>query len=677
MSFRFAKLSLLIIALGLTSPALADGPQDNLADQVRRIPKLGVEVSDADRVALEQGLKELGDAIKALQAKAGKDQWLAELLPDVEIFHRAVHDGLTYQEFFTPKEVTTAKDLLKIGLDRAASLARGDASWTTQTGLVVRGYRSKLDGTAQPYGLIVPESYVADSAHRHRLDLWFHGRGETLSEVNFIDQRLKQIGTFAPADTIVLHPYGRYSNAFKLAGEVDVLEAMASVEKRYRIDEDRRVVRGFSMGGAGAWHFAVHFPSMWVAANPGAGFSETPEFLKVFQQETLAPPQHEFKLWQLYDCTGYARNLFHCPTVAYSGEKDRQKQASDIMADYALREGINLTHIIGPATEHKYHPDAAKEVERRLAAIVARGRQRVSREVHFTTYTLRYNHAGWVTIDGLEEHWQRAQVDGRIVDDHHVQLTTRNVTGLTLSMPSGYSPLSMIGEVELNIDGQQVRLPGAESDRSWSVSLHRDGSQWKTGRAKVEGLTKRNLLQGPIDDALMDSFVFVKPTGKALNETVGKWAADEMAHAVEHWRRQMRGVARVVDDSKLDDTTIQSSNLVLWGDPQSNAVMAKIIDKLPLKWSAQSILLGSQTFDAAHHAPILVFPNPLNPARYVVLNSSFTYREYDYLNNARQVPKLPDWAVVDLRTPINSRYPGKIVAADFFDEQWRVKSHSR
>jgi hypothetical protein len=57
----------------------------------------------------------------------------------------------------------------------------------------------------------------------------------------------------------------------------------------------------------------------------------------------------------------------------------------------------------------------------------------------------------------------------------------------------------------------------------------------------------------------------------------------------------------------------------------------------------------------------------------VVLNSGFTFREYDYLNNARQVPKLPDWAVIDVDTPVNARYPGKISAAGFFDERWRFK----
>ena len=61
---------------------------------------------------------------------------------------------------------------------------------------------------------------------------------------------MKQAGRYTPRDTLVLHPYGRYSNAFKFAGEVDVLEALDSVRGRYRIDDDRVLVRGFSMGGA-------------------------------------------------------------------------------------------------------------------------------------------------------------------------------------------------------------------------------------------------------------------------------------------------------------------------------------------------------------------------------------------------------------------------------------------
>ena len=58
----------------------------------------------------------------------------------------------------------------------------------------------------------------------------------------------------------------------------------------------------------------------------------------------------------------------------------------------------------------------------------------------------------------------------------------------------------------------------------------------------------------------------------------------------------------------------------------------------------------------------------------MVLNSSFTFRDYAYLNNARQVPMLPDWAVIDLNTSPNSIWPGKVVtevepAGDFWQAE--------
>src|SRR5213078_1974816 len=109
------------------------------------------------------------------------------------------------------------------------------------------------------------------------------------------------------------------------------------------------------------------------------------------------------------------------------------------------------------------------------------------------------------------------------------------------------------------------------------------------------------------------------------------------------------------------------------GDPSSNKVLAKIADKLPIRWNADSVHVGGKTYASTRHVPVLIYPNPLNPKRYVVLNSGFTYREYDYLNNARQVPKLPDFAVVDINVPASSRAPGGIANAGFFGEQWEFQ----
>src|SRR5437667_9166352 len=327
-------------------------------------------------------------------------------------------------------------------MQRARQLRENSTPWASATGLVARGYVSRIDGSVQPYGLLVPAAYHPGTPHQFRLDFWFHGRGETLSELDFINGRQRSPGEFTPPDTFVLHLYGRYCNANRFAGETDLFEALENARKYYPIDENRLVMRGFSMGGAACWDFATHHAGLWAAAAPGAGFSETADFLKVFQNETLQPAWYEQKLWHLYDATDYAANLFNCPTVAYSGEIDKQKQAADMMAGALKAEGIEMTHVIGPKAAHAYQPGAKEEINRRIESIAARGRNPVPARVRFTTWTLRYNRMCWVSVDALEQHWQRARVDAEIAaEEQRVRANTRNVSALTFLMPPGYCPL--------------------------------------------------------------------------------------------------------------------------------------------------------------------------------------------------------------------------------------------
>ncbi|HYV33080.1 MAG TPA: hypothetical protein VEO53_18475, partial [Candidatus Binatia bacterium] len=437
---------------------------------------------------------------------------------------------------------------------------------------------------------------------------------------------------------------------------------------------------GFSLGGAACWHLAVHYAGLWAAAAPGAGFSETPDFLKVFQNETLKPTWYEQKLWHLYDCPDWAVNLYNCPTVAYSGENDKQKQAADVMTKAMSREGLELVHIIGPKMGHSYDPGSKKEINRRIDSVVARGRNPVPPRVRFATWTLKYNRMNWVIVDGLERHWERALVDAELdLSDLSVRITTHNVWALTLSFDPGFCPLDSSRPPRVFIDSYKPQAPRVLSDRSWTASFQKVGSRWEPVQGPEDStrLRKRHGLQGPIDDAFTDSFLMVRPTGPPLNPRVGAWTAAELAHATNHWRLQFRGDARVKDDRAVTDEEIAAYHLVLWGDPSSNLLLAKIAERLPLRWDSDQVRVGKQSFSAAHHVPVLIYPNPLNPKKYVVLNSGFTFREYDYLNNARQVPKLPDYAVIDTRAPVSSRTPGEIVAAGFFNERWELTGNSR
>jgi pimeloyl-ACP methyl ester carboxylesterase len=639
-------------------------------EAIRPIPPPGVAVPAADEAELQAGVTTLGHEIDALptQIKPG----LRELIPDVQIYYNAVRYALTYHEFFNPREIGAAKVLLREGEERAAALRDGKAPWTTQTGPVVRGYVSRIDGSVQPYGLVIPASYSPTAPVRYRLDFWYHGRGENLSEVNFLADRERSMGDFAPANTIVLHPYGRYCNANRFAGEVDTFEALENARKHYAIDPDRISVRGFSMGGAACWQYGVHYSADWAAVAPGAGFTETTEFLNLKAEKTPTPWYQE-KLWHLYDSKDYAENLFNTSTVAYSGEIDGQRQAANVMAKALADLGITLSQVIGPKAGHFYEAHAKLEVARRIDALANLGRNPMPKHIRFTTWTLRYNRMGWISLDGLEHHWERTHVDAEIADDHTVRVATRNVTGLTLSIDPGLCTLDMSRKPDVILDGQKLAAPSPLSDRSWMVHFRKTGGKWSVVDSVDDGtLRKRPGLQGPIDDAFMDSFVMITPTGTPMNPAIGTWTSAEQAHAITAWRAQYRGEARVKTDTEVTDEDIANSNLVLWGDPSSNKVLAKIAGMLPVKWDAQGVHVGTENYDAGRYVPVLVYPNPLNPKRYVVLNSGFTFREYDYLNNARQSPKLPDWAVIDTSVPANPRTPGGVTNAGFFDEAWQL-----
>jgi hypothetical protein len=675
-AFRWLLASLLFVA---AAGLFADGPGDNLPDKVRPVPPEGVTIKDSDRQELQTGVETLGQEIADMRKALAKNPALLDLLPDVQIFHNAVRYALTYNEFYDPKEVDVARKFLAQGMERAKALRDGKSPWTSQTGLVVRGYVSKIDGSVQPYGLVVPKVFNPEDPGKYRLDVWCHGRGEKLTELSFLNDRQKNPGQFVPAHAFVLHLYGRYCCANKFAGEIDCLEALAHVEKHYPIDENRRVIRGFSMGGAACWQFAVHYPSLWCAAAPGAGFSETADFLKVFQNEEVKPTDYEQKLWHMYDCTDYAGNLFNLPTVAYSGEKDKQKQAADMMDAAMKKEGLTLVHLIGPGAGHAYNPETKKELNRRIDRLAERGREPVPNRIKFSTYTLRYDRSFWVRIDSLLKHWERADVDANLIGgEGGIEIKTKNVTALTLEMDTGDFPLDITDKPKVTIDDDELEGAPVLSDKSWRSHFHKKGENWVAVEKPDEtGLAKRHGLQGPIDDAFMDSFLIVKPTGKPMHEKTGAWVDAELKRAVEHWRKQFRGEARVKNDTDVTAADIADHNLILWGDPASNKVLAKIADQLPVKWGKLGVQANRESFAVDTHMPILIYPNPLNPKRYVVLNSGFTFRDYDYLNNARQVSKLPDYAVIDLTTPPSSRWPGKVVKAGFFDDKWRFPTLER
>ena len=564
--------------------------------------------ADAEKQQIRARMAELEKLLEGVQGHP--------LVEDVEVYHKAAAWILRYEreEFYRPEYAANTLAALGRGMARAREMAAGKPSWPHQKGRLARAYRSRVDGSVQPYGLIIPESY--DGRTPVRLNVWLHGRGSTLNEVSFLAEHDSDKPVPPDQDFIQLDVFGRTNNAYRWAGETDVFEALESVEKRYRIDPERIVLRGFSMGGAGAWHVGLHHPDRWAGVEAGAGFTETHRYAK----QGVLPPYQEATL-HIYDAVDYALNAWNLPMVGYGGDQDPQLQASvNIRERLAGELPPRLLFLVGPKTGHRFHPGSQRESAEFLRRHLPRHRPE---RIRFATYTTRYNRAFGMTIEGLEKHYERAEVDARGGEIH-----TRNIARLSVAAP-------------VAIDGQ--RFPAGST-------FEKVNGRWQAARVP-SGLRKRHGLQGPIDDAFMDSFLCVRPTGTPKYPRVTGYAGKVLDQFLAEWAKFLRGDARIKDDTAVTAEDIASHNLILFGDPGSNRLIGRMGDRLPAQWGENRV-------------PALIYPNPLNPNRYVVINSGHTFHEPEFRGtNALLYPRLGDWAVLRLN--------GEIEQAGLFDESWR------
>ncbi len=624
----------------------------------RRIPPPGAELPAAEYAKLRERIAALQPALAIISDHAQA--------PDVLIFAKAVSFALRHNEFYSPEDFEVARQALDEAERRLDSIRSNRTPWRRRHGLVVRGFRSSIDDSLQPYGLWISDDLDFDRPAP--LYVWLHGRGDRVTDLHFLHRRMHRDGTVTPPGSIVLHPFGRHCLGYKSAGETDVLEAIEHVASQYHIDRDRIALMGFSMGGAGAWHLGAHYADKWVAISPGAGFAETARYNRL--EPADYPPSYEQALWGIYDVPNYVRNLFNVPVVAYSGENDKQIQAARVMEAAFHNEGRELTHLVGPGMGHKYHPDTLSEIVRRVGQAVEKGRRRTPAKISLQTRTLRYHRFAWLEIRGLGAHWQDARVDAEIVRDKQLRLSTRNVTALRLS------PWPDMRNTVIEIDGERIVVANSASPLS-TAELHL-AAGWREGPPAATASRKSPGLQGPIDDAFCEPFLVVAPSGIASSPEVQEWVDFELTHTRDRWRALYRGEVRIKQDSEVSEQDLQRYHLVAWGDPQSNLVLRRVFSEhgsraLPLQWTPTQLQVGQRRFSSATHVPVLIYPNPLNPQKYLVVNSGPTFREAHDRTNSLQNPKLPDWAIVDIRQPPDDRSPGRIVAADFFSETWQLR----
>src|SRR5262245_57446850 len=100
----------------------------------RSLPPRGIEISAEDRARLKAELAR----VEKLRDNLLKSRLTAEvstLLPDAQIYFKAVRFALDENEFFRQQDVAAAFELLKMAEGRIDELSQGRHDWTDVHGL--------------------------------------------------------------------------------------------------------------------------------------------------------------------------------------------------------------------------------------------------------------------------------------------------------------------------------------------------------------------------------------------------------------------------------------------------------------------------------------------------------------------------------------------------------------
>lgn len=641
-------------------------------------------LSAEDQKQIESDLETLEVRLAALRSSMTVN---ADLLADAEIYHKGVVWALRYESKLEPADVALIKKALLRCKQRTEALAGNKQVWPAKKGRLVRGYLSAVDKSTQPFGLIIPANY--DPAKPMRLDVVLHGssRPTGLSELRFMsrfEEGDESAKTTPEQDFIELHPLGRVENCYRYAGETDVFEAIEAVCRNYKIDRDRIVLRGMSMGASGTWHLGLKRPDRFVAIGPYCGyvdthhFSETP--LKNFVKVGPLPP-HQEKMLHMLDSIDYAANAGVVPAIACMGEKDIFFQAHVLMGQAMEKEGLKMVNLISPGTGHTIDPVTHKEQMKRIGEYAAKGIDHAPKHIRFVTWTLKYSHCHWLQVLGLEEHYRRAELEAIVAVDGSIDIKEpKNITRFAI-LP----PMLQSEKPGLRVGGQEVAIPARDKGKGprQAVIARRDGKWVYLGELDPASLTgKRPGLQGPIDDAFGTPFLCVRGTGKAWNPAVQAWSEASLKRFAYEWNRYFRGELPIKDDVDVTEVDARKYNLILFGDPGSNRWIEKVLPKLPLQWTRDELRVGADRYTSAEHVPLLIQPNPIANGRYVVFNSGHTFREKELaLLNYLLFPRLGDWAVLKVggKKPMSPSDPldEEVLQTGFYDEQWKMPQISK
>ncbi len=546
----------------------------------------------------------------------------------------------------------------------------------------LRGYRSPVSEHRQGYAVYIPPDY--DPERSYPLMVVMHGGtangnlflgvvlGNNMSWKAYREHLWDEFEPRWKPDWIVMAPDGFGHVMWRWMGERDVLDAIEEVQRSYNVDPDRVVLGGLSNGGVGAYGIGLRHAWRFSAVMAMAG---APSWMQYAGGRML---EEEADCVRPLSGLHLAENAFNTDFRYYHGRADTGPMKPRFVDQFTAsirRLGVPFKktwYQLGHDILYAVHKHG--RIYEKLAEVKRNPRPR---EVRLVTGDYRANRQHWVSVTRLARYPELGRVRAR-VEEGGLVVDTANVRAFSLHL--GDAPLAPEGtgdgaaEVSITIDGSVVHR-GAPEKLPETAHFVRERKEWRRGipRAKAGRLQKRPGLSGPITDAYYDAVVHVYGTGAPDLEERLKRAAEKGSNGWPLWL--WRVSQPVLADTEVTPEIMRDNHLVLYGTPGSNRILERIRVRLPIALGPDAITLGEERFTGNGLGTRFIYPNPLFPDRYVIVQWGLTAAAVMAGHNLPDF--LPDYVVYDERATAarerlvfrRSRRP---LALGFFDDSWRL-----
>jgi pimeloyl-ACP methyl ester carboxylesterase len=530
-------------------------------------------------------------------------------------------------------------------------LAAGLAAFgqTLKPGPQVLTFFSDVDDTEQPYALYLPKDFRP--AKKYPLVIMLHGAGSNhrlalrrvFGQSNLKDENDVEATRYFPEwrdiDYIVAAPLARGTMGYQGIPEKDVYDVLADVKKRFAIDEDRVYLTGLSMGGGGTLWIGLSRPDVWAAIAPVC--PAPPEAAVDIAPNALNFPVHFFQ--------GGADTL-----VAPARTREWAKRLEDL--------GTKVEYTEYPGVGHNSWENAYKD-EAIFDWFSKFRRNRFPDRVRFSTSWYKYDSAYWVRIDELTP-GSPALIDARFTAPNRLEITTSALDAFTLNL-AGHPKFSASRPLEITLDGTAFNAQVKDS-----LPLSRRDGVWVAAKHEAPPNSKRPGAEGPISEALAGRHIYVYGTGGSPSGEELQARRSEATGAAD-WSSagsfdRVLVFPRVVADRDVRPSDLASSNLVLFGTRETNSLIEKFSDRLPIQLSAS----------ASGYGLVYIFPVG---EHYVLVSSGLPWWQAGPtpaapLSRRRLsfMPSVPGLLVGLQDYVLFKDSLGNAVAEGRFDRNWRV-----